>query len=84
MKNKELPPDWENVIVVYDKVVERSYESSRIERREKMGFYSKLFGTFSVPRSWQEFKGVLLPYDWGGDHLAPSKIIEWKPLNNEQ
>jgi len=32
----------------------------------------------SVPPSWQEFNGVLLPHGWGGDRVSLHKIIKWR------
>lgn len=83
MKNKELPPDMENVMVTYDVVVERPYESRRVERRCKRGFYSSLFGKFSMPPSWNYFNGVLLPDGFGGDHFPPDKIIRWDFIKDQ-
>jgi hypothetical protein len=46
----------------------------------RMGFYSELFGNFSIPPSWKKFNGVLLPDGFGGLHLKPENIIKWSKI----
>ena len=84
MKNKEFPEDNVDVMVIYKKTVTfGDYNSeSRQDIVTKRGFYSKLFNNFSIPPRWAKFKGILLPYGFGGGHLPADKIIEWKPIND--
>lgn len=84
MSNKELPVDMENVMVTFEAVIDRPYESIRKEIQTKMGFYSKLFGTFSIPPGWAIFNGSLLPNGFYGRHLKPEQIISWEPIKHEK
>jgi hypothetical protein len=81
----ETPESYENVWVTFMQTTRHGpYRSEkRTTKVTKRGFYSDLFGYFSVPPDWREFKGVLLPHGWGGDRVPIAKVLGWTHVNKE-
>lgn len=90
MKNSELPPSWENVMITYKKTFRTGPygDTKEVIEVTKMGFYSDLFGNFAIPPKYASFRmggeNILLPDGWGGDHLTPDKIIKWEPIKEKK
>jgi hypothetical protein len=89
MKNKDLPPNMENVMVTYKKKFFHGPYGTKEETRKvtRMGFYSKLFENFSIPHEWKPFnfggKEYLMPFGFAADRRTPSQIIKWEFIKEE-
>lgn len=78
-----LPEENIDIMVTYKKTI--TYGPYNMKSHKdivtKRGFYSGLFGKFSIPPEYREFNGYLLPHGFGGDHISPERVIKWEYCN---
>lgn len=75
-----LPKPYECLMITYNCIVSSGpYGDTKTKTViTKRGFYCSVFETFSIPPEYRIFGGVMLPHGWGGHHLKPNQIIDWK------
>lgn len=80
MANVKIPETDDDLMITYEKTFRTGKYGEKEEKRiiTKRGFYSKLFDNFTVPPSYAEFNGVLLPNGFGGDKLNTEQVLNWK------
>lgn len=76
----EKPENLRNIMVTYRKKFYTGAYGDTVETKivTKMGFYDEIFDYISVPPSWRNFNGVLLPHGFGGDRLQVRDVIKWE------
>lgn len=86
MKTCELPEEYCDVMVTYMKTFYSGPygDASELRKVTKRGFFSKMFGYFSIPPEYRYFNGSYLPHGFGGDKVKIEDVINWKYCENNK